>query len=219
MAGKGGFRLSLFGYNPEADHLSITREAQGRRVEISDPGLSLLLTKPTTMVRHKGGKRLEAGSEDYQTLARWIAQGAPGPRADDVRLTALTVTPGERAVRVGEHLGLRVTARFSDGRDRDVTRWAKFTSADETVATVDGDGKVTVIGSGEGAVTAWYSSQVVIARITSPFTNVVPAAVYAGAPRENFIDDRVLEQLQRLNLKPSPAADARGWKYSCPSNP
>jgi hypothetical protein len=207
MAGKGGFRLSLFGYNPEADHLSITREAQGRRVEISDPGLSLLLTKPTTMVRHKGGKRLEAGSEDYQTLARWIAQGAPGPRADDVRLTALTVTPGERAVRVGEHLGLRVTARFSDGRDRDVTRWAKFTSADETVATVDGDGKVTVIGSGEGAVTAWYSSQVVIARITSPFTNVVPAAVYAGAPRENFIDDRVLEQLQRLNLKPSPAAD------------
>jgi len=207
MAGKGGFRLSLFGYNPEADHLSITREAQGRRVEISDPGLSLLLTKPTTMVRHKGGKRLEAGSEDYQTLARWIAQGAPGPRSDDVRLTALTVTPGERAVRVGENLGLRVTARFSDGRDRDVTRWAKFTSADETVATVDGDGKVTVIGSGEGAVTAWYSSQVVIARITSPFTNVVPAAVYAGAPRENFIDERVLDQLQRLNLKPSPAAD------------
>ena len=155
MAGKGGFRLSLFGYNPEADHLSITREAQGRRVEISDPGLSLLLTKPTTMVRHKGGKRLEAGSEDYQTLARWIAQGAPGPRPDDVRLTALTVTPGERAVRVGENLRLRVTARFSDGRDRDVTRWAKFTSADETVATVEGDGKVTVIGSGEGAVTAW----------------------------------------------------------------
>ena len=100
MAGQGGFRLSLFGYNPEADHLSITREAQGRRVEISDPGLSLLLTKPTTMVRHKGGKRLEAGSEDYQTLARWIAQGAPGPRSDDVRLTSLTVTPGERAVRV-----------------------------------------------------------------------------------------------------------------------
>ena len=40
LAGKGGFRLSLFGYNPEADHLSITREAQGRRVEVSQPGLS-----------------------------------------------------------------------------------------------------------------------------------------------------------------------------------
>ncbi len=207
MAGKGGFRLSLFGYNPEADHLAITREAQGRRVETSDPGFSLLLTKPTATVRHKGGKRFEVGSEDYHTLARWIAQGAPGPKPDDVRLTALTVDPGERQVRSGDTLPLRVRATFSDGKERDVTRWAKFTSADETVATVDGTGKVSVIGPGEGAVTAWYSSRIVIARITSPYTNVVPAEVFAAAPRANFIDDLVLEQLKRLNLKPSPAAE------------
>ena len=48
LAGKGGFRLSLFAYNPEADHLAITRESQGRRIEVGAPGLSLLLTKPTT---------------------------------------------------------------------------------------------------------------------------------------------------------------------------
>jgi hypothetical protein len=207
MAGKGGFRLSLFGYNPEADHLAITRDAQGRRVETSDPGLSLLLTKPTATVRHKGGKRFEVESEDYNTLARWIAQGAPGPKPDDVRLTTLVVDPGERQVRSGDTLPLRVRATFSDGKERDVTRWAKFTSADETVATVDGNGRVSVIGPGEGAVTAWYSSRIVIARITSPFTNVVPAEVFASAPRANFIDDLVLEQLKRLNLKPSPAAD------------
>ncbi len=207
MAGKGGFRLSLFGYNPEADHLAITREAQGRRVETSDPGFSLLLTKPTATVRHKGGKRFEVASEDYNTLARWIAQGAPGPKPDDVRLTALRVDPGERQVGGGDTLPLRVHATFSDGKERDVTRWAKFTSADETVATVDANGKVSVIGPGEGAVTAWYSSRIVIARITSPYTNVVPAQVFASAPRANFIDDLVLEQLKRLNLKPSLAAD------------
>jgi hypothetical protein len=134
LAGKGGFRLSLFGYNPEADYLSITREAQGRRVEVSQPGLSLLLTKPTTTVRHKGGKRLEVDSDDYRTLARWIAEGAPGPKAGEAELRTLVIDPGERSVRVGETLTLTVKARFSDGRERDVTRWAKFTSTDETVA-------------------------------------------------------------------------------------
>jgi hypothetical protein len=207
LAGKGGFRLSLFGYNPEADHLAITREAQGRRVELSDPGASLLLTKPTTLVKHKGGKRLETDSEDYRTMARWIAQGAPGPQADDPTLTELAVSSAEQTVREGQSLQIKVRAKFSDGVERDVTRWAKFTSTDETVASVDGFGNVSVIGPGAGAVTAWYSSQIVIARLTSPFSNAIPTEVFAQAPRANFIDDLVLAQLQRLNLKPSPPAD------------
>ncbi len=207
LAGKGGFRLSLFGYNPEADHLAITREAGGRRVELSDPGASLLLTKPTTLVKHKGGKRLETDSDDYRTLARWIAQGAPGPKADDPTLTELTVSPAEKTVREGQALQLQVRAKFSDGVERDVTRWTKFASTDETVASVDGSGNVSVIGPGAGAITAWYSSQIVIARLTSPFSNTIPAEVFAQAPRANFIDDLVLAQLQRLNLKPSPPAD------------
>lgn len=207
MAGKGGFRLSLFGYNPEADHLAITREAQGRRVEVSQPGLSLLLTKPTTTVRHKGGKRLEVDSDDYRTLARWIAQGAPGPQAGEVELRTLVIDPGERSVRVGETLTLTVKARFSDGRERDVTRWAKFTSTDETVASVDGYGKVTVLGPGEGAITAWYSSRIVTARITSPYAAEIPDSVYAAAPRTSAFDSLVLDQLKRLHLQPSPPAD------------
>ena len=134
LAGKGGFRLSLFGYNPEADHLAITREFHGRRVELSDPGASLLLTKPATLVKHKGGKRLDLDSEDYGILARWIAQGAPGPGTDDATLVTLSVSPAEQTVKPGETRHLSVRAKFSDGAERDVTRWAKFTSTDETVA-------------------------------------------------------------------------------------
>ena len=207
MAGKGGFRLSLFGYNPEADHLAITREAQGRRVEVSQPGLSLLLTKPTTAVPHKGGKRLEVESEDYRTLARWIAQGAPGPQAGEAELLGLSIEPGERSVRAGETLPLAVKARYSDGRERDVTRWAKFTSTDETVASVDASGRVAVLGPGEGAITAWFSSRIVIARVTSPFPAEIPAEVYASAPRTSPFDALVIDQLQRLHLRPSPPAD------------
>jgi len=207
LAGKGGFRLSLFGYNPEADWLTMTRESRGRRVELADPGASLLLTKPTTALAHKGGKRLEVGSEDYNILAAWITAGCPPPRADDAVLAALEITPGESALARGESKQLAVKAKYSDGRERDVTRWVKFTSADESVATVDAGGLVNVIGHGEGAVTAWFSSQIVIARVVAPFPHTVPAEVYAGAPRASFLDDLVLEQLQKLRLKPSPAAD------------
>lgn len=206
LAGKGGFRLSLFGYNPEADHAAITREVLGRRIEPADPARSLLLTKPTTALAHKGGKRIDVDSAEYRLLARWIAEGAPGPKADDPVIVSLNVTPAGSLVKAGESMSLAVRAKFSDGRERDVTRHAKFTSTDETVASVDGVGTVSIIGPGEGAITAWYSSQIVIARVTSPYPHEVPDSVYAEAQRENFIDDLVLEQLRRLNLKPSPPA-------------
>ncbi len=206
LAGKGGFKLSLFGYNPEADYLALTRESRGRRIDLAQPGASLFLTKPTTALKHKGGKRIAVDSDDYRILAAWIAEGAPGPRPDEAQMTHLTITPAESTVQQGQSLKLVVRARFSDGQERDVTRWAKFTSTDETVATVEANGHVTVLGPGAGAITAWYSSRIVIARLTSPYSNNLPAAVFARAPRANLIDDLVLAQLERLNLKPSPPA-------------
>ncbi|HWB03068.1 MAG TPA: DUF1553 domain-containing protein [Verrucomicrobiales bacterium] len=206
LAGKGGFHLSLFGYNPDADYLAITRESRGRRVELTDPGSSLILTKPTTALRHKGGKRLEPGSEDYRLIAEWITAGCPPPSAADPGLQSLEVSPSENALHMGATAQLTVKAKYTDGTERDVTRWAKFTSVDETVASVDGAGKVTVTGSGEGAVTAWFSSQIVIARVLSPFRNALLSHPYAHFHSANFIDELVLEQLKKLRLEPSPAA-------------
>jgi len=207
VAGKGGFRLSLGGYSPEQDYQRITREALGRRVELADPARSLLLTKPTTAVKHKGGKKLDANSRDYRVLAEWIAHGGSAPLADDAHLQKLEVLPEISSLRKGDKLSLLVRAFYSDGRVEDVTDWVKFSSANEAVARVDNTGHVSVIGSGEGAITAWFSSQIVIARVTVPYPNTVPAQVFAEAPRRNFIDDLTLEQLQRLQLKPSPRAD------------
>lgn len=76
-AGKNGFYLSLRGYNDEADWQAITRSGGGRRIALADPGRSLLLLKATGTVPHKGGKRFDTGSPEYQTLADWIAGGAP----------------------------------------------------------------------------------------------------------------------------------------------
>jgi hypothetical protein len=204
LAGKGGFRLSLFGYDPAADHLSITRDARGRRVDLADPGSSLLLIKPTMAVAHKGGKRLDVDGEDYRLLAAWIAAGCPGPDAREKKIVSIALAPAETVLAPGSSHRFTVTATFSDGSTRDVTCWARFTSADETIATIDPTGLVTVVGHGEGAVTAWFSSQIALARVVVPFPNEIPAAVFAQAPRANLVDDLVLEQLQKLHLAPSP---------------
>ena len=132
LAGKGGFRLSLFGYDPAADHLAITRDAHGRRIDLADPGTSLLLTKPTTALAHKGGKRLDVGGEDYRLLAAWIEAGCPGPQAFEKKLAAIELGPTETTAAPGQSVPLAVTAKYTDGSARDVTRWARFTSTESS---------------------------------------------------------------------------------------
>lgn len=207
LAGKGGFRLSLRGYDPERDYHTITREARGRRIEPSDPGRSLLLTKGTTALKHTGGKRITPRSRDYRIIAEWITAGAPAPGDDDARLERLEIFPELSTLQPGDSLPLVVRARYTGGREEDVTRWARFSSSNEAVATVADDGTVTVVGHGEGAVTAWFSAQIVIARVSAPYPNELPEEVFAGAPRRNLVDDLVLSQLRRLNLAPSPRSD------------
>lgn len=204
LAGKGGFRLSLRGYDPERDFFTTVQQQLGRRVELADPATSLLLTKPTMAVPHKGGLRLTTDSIGYRILSEWIAAGAAGPADTDARLERLEVIPDRVLAAVGTTQPLLVRAHYSDGRSEDVTHLAKFTASAEAVASVDEHGSVSITGSGEGAVTAWFSSQIVIAGITVPWPNSIPADVYAAAPRRNFIDDIVLDQLQQLQLQPSP---------------
>src|SRR5882762_166837 len=45
--GKGGFRLSLFGYDPDKDFAAVTRDGLARRINPVDPDRSLLLLKST----------------------------------------------------------------------------------------------------------------------------------------------------------------------------
>lgn len=207
ISGKGGFRLSLRGYDPETDFKRITREARGRRIELGDPGRSLLLTKATTALKHTGGRHIDVSSRDYRVLSEWIAAGVHPPGKNDARLESLEAFPKLSTLKIGDSQNILVRARYSDGREEDVTDWAKFTSSNEAVVTTDESGRVKIVGNGEGAVTAWFSSQIVLARFSAPWKNDIPADVFTQAPRRNFIDDLVMEQLQRLRLKPSPRAN------------
>ena len=212
LAGKGGFRLSLNGYDPDADAFQIVKHDGGRRVELADPGKSLVLLKPTGAVAHKGGVRFGTDSTEYQLLAQWIAAGCPPPVDADPRVESLEIWPNRSTHAVGQSQRLVVQARYSDGRVEDVSRWVKWTSTDETVSRVDADGVATVVGPGEGAVVAWFSSRIALARLTVPYNEGKPFAPADRAvadqrkPR-NYIDEQVDRQLARLNLPASPACD------------
>src|SRR5947209_1772017 len=60
--GKGGFRLSLFGYDPDMDYAALTRDIQGRRINRTSPESSLLLLKATGAVDHGGTRRFSKDS-------------------------------------------------------------------------------------------------------------------------------------------------------------
>ncbi len=207
-AGKGGLKLTLRGFDPQTDHSVITRQALGRRVALSEPARSLILSKPVMAVPHGGGMRFGKASLEYRVLRDWIASGAPRPDGSAPRLLGLEVLPRAATLRPGAKQQLLVRARFGDGRVEDVTRWAKWGTNDSAVAAVDDYGQVTVQGRGEAAITIWYLSRVAFATISAPYAHREPE-VFARVPRHNFIDGLVLNKLRSLGIPPSgPTSDA-----------
>ena len=128
-AGRGEFRLSLYGGDPEFDHRSIAREMEGRRVNLATPDESLLLLKATESINHGGGPRLDLDGSGVQLLQQWIEEGAL--RSRSATLKQFTVQPRSHvAARVGEFVALSAAAQFSSGESTDVTRWTVFTPED-----------------------------------------------------------------------------------------
>ncbi len=206
FAGKKGFKLSLRGFDALADYSTLTRQARARRVVLNDPGRSLLLTKPTGLIPHRGGIRFGVDSPEFRVISEWIAAGAPAPPRDEPRITRLELLPGRSRQTPGTKQQLIVRAHFNDGHVEDVTRWAKYTSTNEAVATVDAEGLVSIVGSGEAVASAWYLSLNTIATLSVPYPAAIPSEVFAQSPRRNFIDELSLTKLESLNLPPSPPA-------------
>lgn len=199
-AGKGGFRLSLLGYDPEADYRAITREGNGRRVVRSQPEASLLLRKARMQLPHGGGLRLAPGSSELAVLSGWLAEGAPGLVEGERHVERLAVTPPAPLLRVGQRASLQVTATYSDGSSQDVTGRALYTTNDEAVAGVDPSGSVRGAGPGATTIVARYQGQVATARVTSPFAQLKR---YPALPQRNLVDHHLQVEWRRLGLLPS----------------
>ena len=201
-SGQNYLKLSLRGYAPDADHAALTREGAGRRVLTLQPARSLVLLKPTLAVPHGGGRRLTVPSRNYQVLSEWIAAGAGAPDPADRRVESLQVIPQRLRLQPGQRHGVVVQALFDDGSREDVTHWAKYSSTDSGILSVDETGGAQALGEGEAYVSVWCLDQVAAARVTIPIANGSGPDAYARAPRHNRIDDLVLEKLEDLGLPP-----------------
>jgi hypothetical protein len=200
--GKGGFRLSLFGYEPDKDYLAVTRDGLARRINPVDPDNSLLLLKATGQVEHAGGTRFSKGSWQYQVFREWIERGAPWQRGSG-DVARVVITPPEIAFKkAGDEQQIKVLAQFTDGTQADITNFCDFRTNDDAVAEVTNLGHVTSRRPGSTAITVSYRGNVEPVRILVPIEP--PAGFkYADTPAHNYVDREVFSRLKLLNMAPS----------------
>ena len=200
--GKGGFSLSLFGYEPKIDRIALTRDGFSRRVNTMEPAESLMLKKPTLAIPHVGGKRLRVGDARYATLNQWISEGAE-VGVPSASVAKIEVTPGGRRVLEAPYKNqqLSVIAELTDGTKRDVTVLATYESSHPSVASVDADGKITGKSRGFAAVSVRYLDKVQALDLT--VVEPRPGFVWKPQPEKNALDILVNVRLKQLQCLPA----------------
>ena len=210
-AGQNGFRLSLRGYAPELDHDWIVKDQQGRRINRVRPEQSLLFLKALGHVPHGGGRAIRPKSQAAGDLLGWLFQGAPGPLQGERQIQSVTISTGDRVMKIGEELQLAVTAGYSDGSSRDVTWLTQFASNDAGLVEVDAGGNAKVLRNGETAIRAHYQGQVAVVVVTVPYERSLKEPLTLALSPEgggegtksHFIDEHVFAKLALLNIPAS----------------
>lgn len=202
--GQAGFKLSLFGFDADADYEAIVLAGRGRRIMASSPQRSLLLQKGSAAVPHGGGLKLPEGSPGHRRLTRWIAAGAPRQAEQERVIVRVEVEPREVRIDARGTQQLQVTAVDAQGERRCVTAEADFISNAPYVADVDAQGLVQASDvPGDAAVLVRYQGHVAVSRFVLPR----PADAVARPAEKNFIDRLVWDKLAALGVPPSPIAD------------
>lgn len=202
-AGRGGFRLSLFGGDPAADHQEIMLAEEGRRLNFLHPERSLFLRKPTGDLEHEGGIRIDADGEDYDLIFAWIQQG--GRRLNQRSLVGLEATLERNYVAaLPATVRLQAIARYSDGSTRDVTDQVVVVTGDASSLVALGDGSLRVLRGGRHSASVRYVSQIASVQITAPIGEEPLKQLPIAAT--NFIDKHVDRVLNELRLPAEPIA-------------
>ena len=204
--GQSGFKLSIFGYDAQADFESLVLEGRGRRISFASPSSSLLFLKASARTPHGGGQRIEPGSYRDRRLLRWIAEGARFDAADDPasEIVAIEIEPQQQILFAGETQQIQVRTIDASGHRRCVTNEAEFVSNAASIADVDSRGLIQASEiPGEAAILVRHLGHVATCRITLPR----PDVKFPRPPEHNFIDGLAWDKLERLGIEPSPLCD------------
>ena len=203
--GRGDFKLSLYGGDPESDFEEIVRRVNGRRVNLTNPEDSLIVLKPTANLKHGGRMLFDDDSDSERILVNWIKQGAKNIKRR--QLKHVKVLPqGFIATKIGAKAQLKAIAHYDDGQTRDVTVWTSFVAEDPSAVEIDEDeATAEVRRGGRHIVVARYLSEVIPIVLVSPLNN--QAVDLSSEVHKNFVDKYVLRLLAELRLPTSPLAD------------
>lgn len=198
--GRGGFRLSLLGFDPAADYEAIFQTGRGRRVSLASPESSLILQKGTGAIPHGGGRRIEPESESYKILQEYLSLGGSSPTDWKLHVQNLSAVPKSATLAAGELLVVKSQARWSDGTGADVTEWALYDSRDPLVAEISGMGEIKAVGPGKTTVMVRYAGQVAAVEVTIPYG---PPPDLSRFSPVNYIDMLVAAEWKRLGVAPA----------------
>ena len=203
-SGQNGFKISLLGFEPELDYMTLVKESRGRRLFPASPDASLFLLKATGQAPHGGGRKMDPGSDEYKIVRRWIASGMPWGEEKDPVVTKISVYPDHRILSRQNKQQFAVYAHYSDGGIDDITRRAQYESNDQEIAVVDGNGLVRTLGmSGEAAIMARYQGFVATFRATVPLGVKTPDWTFA---EKTFVDRFTAKKWRELGLVPAELA-------------
>lgn len=201
--GQGDFRLSLFGYDFEADHKALL---ENDRVNREQPLESLVLTKPVDADMHEGGKRFDKGGWEYWVLRRWIEDRAPFDKAKIEKLDRLEVLPKEMSFKkAGQTQQLQVFAHWESGVVEDVSCLCRYQTNDPAVATIDERGLVTAGDVGDTHVVVSYDNAVVPIEVLRPYSDLSPET-YPQVASATRVDELVNAKLKKIGVVPSDLA-------------
>lgn len=213
-AGRGEFKLSLFGGNPQADYAAIVRQIAGRRVNLIHPEKSLVILKPTAQTRHGGGRVLkedsEHGDKAVQLLHDWIRQGA---RYETKRhLKYVDITPKKQIIsNLKQTIHLKASAHFSDGTTEDVTRWTVFTPEDISAIEINPSAAIAKLNRrGRHIIIARYLTEVIPIEFIAPLNETIDKNSNTNNAVEKtdaIIDSEIQKLLSTLRLPVSATAD------------
>jgi hypothetical protein len=200
--GKGGFRLSMFGYDFDEDLKALTA-GEFPRVDRKDPEQSLIILKPTQQEEHEGGLRFKKDSWEHKLIRRWIEAGAKGVEKERPHFVRLDVTPREVVFKkAGETAQLEVVAVWSDGSREDVTTLTRFQTNNDTVADVDENGLIMCVGPGDSYVISFYDNGIFSTQAILPVSDQTGES-YPDVPTPTRIDELVVAKLSKLGIVPS----------------
>jgi len=199
--GKGGFRLSLRGFDPTSDLQTLVREGASRRTNPFEPEQSLILRKGSGRMPHQGGVRFQPTDTAYRVLRDWIAAGCPDSK-EPRQLVNLEVLPGSRLLAPGsKQQQLVALAKFANGTVVDVTGEAVFSVPMDAAVSVTANGLVEFTATAEANVLVRYLEQVRSVQLT--YVAADPDYQFKGPAPANLVDEQIFAKQKALQLQPA----------------